>query len=235
MLMKLLFTFFYISLFLIPAFASKPEAEALLKWKTSLMNQNNPLLSSWSLDPTSNLTWTNRTTDTAPCTWYGVRCNDHWVVTKLNLSVSRLNGTLANFTFSSFTSLTHLELRQNDVFGSIPGEIRHLSKLVFLDLSGNRFSGTIPQEIGMLMHLETLSLHSNNLEGHIPISLGDLSKLGYLRVDDNKLSGSIPQELEILDNLVKVNMSFNFLTGYIPSGLGNLSKLLTDLLIQMIR
>ncbi|KAI3732695.1 hypothetical protein L1987_63902 [Smallanthus sonchifolius] len=157
-------------------------------------------------------------------------------VVKLNLSTSRLNGTLTNFTFSSFTSLTHLELRRNDIFGSIPAEIMYLSKLVFLDLSGNHFSRTIPQEIGMLVNLETLSFHSNNLEGHIPVSFGNLTNLGYLRVDDNKLSGYIPREVGNLENLVKVNMSFNFLTGHVPfchnelSGqipisIGNLSKL----------
>ncbi|KAI3819553.1 hypothetical protein L1987_13394 [Smallanthus sonchifolius] len=225
MLLKLLFLLFIPFSSSLPAFASKSEADALHKWKTSLITQNNNLLTSWSLDPTGNLTHINRTTSTAPCTWYGVHCNDHGDVTKLILSNSKLNGTLENFTFSSLTSLRHLELRLNDVFGPIPDEIMHLSKLVFLDLSGNHFCGTIPQEIGMLIDLETLSLHSNNLEGHIPVSLGNLSKLGYLHVDDNKLSGSIPQELGNLDNLVKVNISVNVLTGHIPSDLGNLTKL----------
>ncbi|KAM0054137.1 putative non-specific serine/threonine protein kinase [Helianthus debilis subsp. tardiflorus] len=170
MIIKLLFILFTLFSSSVPAFASKPEAaDALLKWKASLINQSNPLLSSWSLDPTTNLNHVNRTTSTTPCTWYGVHCDDHGDVVKLNLSTSRLNGTLQNFTFSSFTSLTHLDLRLNGVYGSIPVEISYLSNLVFIDLSSNRFSGTIPQEIGRLTNLETLSLHSNILEGHVPV------------------------------------------------------------------
>ncbi|KAF5763096.1 putative transferase [Helianthus annuus] len=206
MLLNLLFILFIIFSSSLTASASKSEAAyALLKWKASLINQNNPLLSSWSLHPTR----INQTTSIAPCTWYGVHCNDRGGVIKFNLSTSGLNGTLQNFTFSSFTSLAHLELRQNDIFGPIPVEIRRLSNLMFLDLSCNRFSGKIPSEIGMLTNLETLSLHSNTLKGNIPVSLGNLSKLGYLRVDDNKLSGSIPLELENLYNLVKVNIIRN--------------------------
>ncbi|KAI3732693.1 hypothetical protein L1987_63900 [Smallanthus sonchifolius] len=195
----LLFILFVLLSSSLHVFASKPEADALLRWKTSLLNQKNPLLSSWSLHPIN--------------------------VVKLNLSTSRLNGTLTNFTFSSFTSLTHLELRRNDIFGSIPAEIMYLSKLVFLDLSGNHFSRTIPQEIGMLVNLETLSFHSNNLEGHIPVSFRNLTNLGYLRVDDNKLSGYIPREIGNLENLVKLSFSHNELSGQIPISIGNLSKL----------
>ncbi|KAF5763103.1 putative non-specific serine/threonine protein kinase [Helianthus annuus] len=129
MSLNLLFILFTLFSSYLPTFVAKPEAaaDALLKWKTSLTNQNNPLLSSWSLHPTTNLTHVNRTTSTAPCTWYGVHCNDQGDVVKLNLSTSRLNGTLQHFTFSSFASLTHLDLRLNDVFGSIPVGIRYLS------------------------------------------------------------------------------------------------------------
>ncbi|KAJ0453937.1 putative receptor protein-tyrosine kinase [Helianthus annuus] len=218
MLSNSLFILFILFSSSLPASGSKQEAAyALLKWKTSLINQHNPLLSSWSLNPTH----INRTMSTAPCTWYGVHCNDHGDVIKLNLSTSRLNGTLKNFTFSSFTSLTHLELRQNDVFGSIPVEIFYLSKLVFLDLSSNRFSGTIPQEIGMIMNLETLSLHSNNLDGHIPTSLRNLTNLINLRLDNlssNKIVGEIPVQLKSLTFLAFVNFSQNQLHGAIPEG-----------------
>ena len=80
--------------------ASKPEANALLKWKTSLVNRNNPRLSSWALAPDNNLTGTiNRNTSATPCTWYGVHCESRGNVEKLNLSASRLNGTLDHFNF----------------------------------------------------------------------------------------------------------------------------------------
>ncbi len=46
--------------------------------------------------------------------------------------------------------------------------ILDLSKLVWLDLAGNRLSGPIPSELGALERLMRLSLWRNDLTGSIP-------------------------------------------------------------------
>ena len=61
-----------------------------------------------------------------------------------------------------------------------------------LDLRDNELSGSIPSELGNLANLEGLGLHDNELSGPIPSELGDLDNLYWLWLDGNQLSGSIP-------------------------------------------
>ena len=46
-----------------------------------------------------------------------------------------------------------------------------------LYLNSNQLSGTIPDEIGHLVHLTSLWLFSNRLSGHIPQGIGQLTHL----------------------------------------------------------
>jgi Leucine-rich repeat (LRR) protein len=73
------------------------------------------------------------------------------------------------------------------------------SKQAFLDLSGNRLSGRIPSELGLLNSLRNLNLSSNNLSGNIPLALGHLTLLESLDLSINLLDGQIPTELTDID------------------------------------
>ncbi|KAK6246066.1 hypothetical protein SCA6_009156 [Theobroma cacao] len=207
------------------------EAKALLKWKSSLDNQSQSILSSWN--------------GSNPCNWVGIACNNDGSVTNISLGNYSLKGTLHFLNFWSFPNLVRLELRKNLLFGTIPSYIGNLSKLFFLDLaynglSGsipseqslfsslghisldhNNISGTIPQEIGKLRSLSQLILHENKLTGNIPSSMGNLSNLVNLYLGDNELSGSIPEELGMLRSLDLFDLVRNHLTGTIPSSIYN--------------
>ena len=90
------------------------------------------------------------------------------------------------------------------------------------------FTGTIPPEIGDLVHLRTLGLSGrwSSLWGHIPRELGKLRELRELNLKGNGLlSGSIPVELGRLENLQMLDLSKNQLTGDMPAALGRLSNL----------
>ncbi|XP_057789523.1 receptor-like protein 9DC3 [Salvia miltiorrhiza] len=93
---------------------------------------------------------------------------------------------------------------------------RLLEAFTILDLSSNRFSGSIPDCIGNLYSLRYLNLSHNNLMGHIPASLGNISVLESLDLSSNKLDGGIPRELTRLTFLEKLNLSMNNLVGQIP-------------------
>ncbi|KAM3322657.1 hypothetical protein P3S67_003808 [Capsicum chacoense] len=205
-------------------FASTEEATALLKWKATFKNQNNSLLASWK--PSSD----------ACNGWYGVICFNGRV-NRLNITNSRVIGTVYDFPFSSLRFLEHFELSMNNLSGTIPPEIGKLTSLIYLDLSINQISGTIPPEIGLLTRRQTLhifdnhlngsipeeigylrslteiSLSTNSLNGSIPASLGNLNNLSHLYLYDNQLSGSIHAEIGKLANLVKAHLEINQLTG----------------------
>ena len=149
---------------------SAEEAHALLKWKASLQNQNHPsLLPSWILYPVNA---TNTSTKLNPCTWFGISCNQAKSVVSINLTSTSLKGTLHQFSFSSFSHLSYLDLSMNQLFGNIPSQIGLLSELKYLGLSANQLSGEIPPEIGLLIHLEILYISRNQLNGSIPEEIG---------------------------------------------------------------
>ena len=95
-----------------------------------------------------------------------------------------------------------------------------------LNLWRNFLSGTIPPEIGGLIHLDYLHLGGNYfLEGPVPPELYDLSELRYLQFWDTSLSGPLPPAIGRLVKLESLGWSGSGLTGPIPPELGNLTKL----------
>uniref|UniRef100_A0A2N9F9Q1 non-specific serine/threonine protein kinase n=1 Tax=Fagus sylvatica TaxID=28930 RepID=A0A2N9F9Q1_FAGSY len=225
---------------------STEQANALLKWKSSLENHTQPHLSSWTLLPRN---CTNPKPSTTPCTWFGISCNPAGDVIRINLTSSGLKGTLHEFPFSSFPNLAAIDLYENELFGTIPPQFSNLSKLIYLDLSynklsgeippqigqltnievlhlvNNQFNGSIPRELGKLKSLTELALFTNALEGPIPASFGNLSNLVFLYLYENQIFGSIPPEMGNLSNLDVLQMDINLLIGPIPSTFGNLIKL----------
>ncbi|GLT75177.1 hypothetical protein SLA2020_469200 [Shorea laevis] len=88
--------------------------------------------------------------------------------------------------------------------------------MIFLDLSYNMLSGSIPKEIGTMPYLFVLNLGHNNFSGPIPEEIGNLRGLGILDLSYNKLEGIIPQSMTHLALLSEMNLSNNHLTGVIP-------------------
>lgn len=90
--------------------------------------------------------------------------------------------------------------------------------MIYLDLSYNMLSGTIPDNMGSMNFLQVLNLGHNNLNGNIPFSLGGLKVIGVLDLSHNNLQGYIPGSLGGLSFLNDLDVSNNNLTGSIPSG-----------------
>ncbi|KAL0306170.1 UNVERIFIED_CONTAM: Receptor-like protein kinase BRI1-like 3 [Sesamum radiatum] len=90
--------------------------------------------------------------------------------------------------------------------------------MIYLDLSNNHLSGSIPGNLGSMSFLEFLFLGHNNITGEIPFSFGGLKSVGVLDLSHNKLQGSIPGSLGGLSFLSDLDVSNNNLSGRIPSG-----------------
>ncbi|KAI3847826.1 hypothetical protein MKX03_032326 [Papaver bracteatum] len=145
------------------------EVDALLKWKSTLVNHTHSLLHSWKINTTGRTR--------SPCKWYGIVCNSKGSIAELNITGLGIQGTLHSFNFSSFSNIVSVYLSQNNLFGHIPSQICNLSKLMHLDLSVNTLSGYIPPEMGYLTSLHLLDLSQNQINGSIPQEIGHLRHL----------------------------------------------------------
>ncbi|XP_026431312.1 MDIS1-interacting receptor like kinase 2-like [Papaver somniferum] len=195
------------------------EVDALLKWKSTLVNQTHLLLPSWKIHSTASTT--------NPCKWYGITCNNQGSVVELSLVNLGLQGTLHNLNFSSFSNLVILQLSQNNLFGTIPSQIGNLRSLVTLDMSLNKLTGSIPASVGNLRNLTYLSFFQNELSGSLPIGINNLTQLKQLYLNGNKFSGYLPQNVcqsGILENFAA---GFNHFKGSIPRSLRNCTSLRT--------
>ncbi|KAL4591566.1 hypothetical protein LXL04_004535 [Taraxacum kok-saghyz] len=92
-----------------------------------------------------------------------------------------------------------------------------------LSIEGNRFSGSIPQEIVNMKNLQKLILVSNEFSGQLPDGLGKLTNLTDMRLSDNNFTGKIPDYISNWTQIEKLHMCY--LEGPIPSSISLLTKL----------
>ncbi|XXG89444.1 hypothetical protein AAC387_Pa12g1434 [Persea americana] len=156
-----------------------------LKTLKTLLKDPNGDLSSWAF---KNLT------EGFPCKFNGIECwhPDENKVQNIILSNMGLQGQFPSG-LKNCTSLTGLDLSNNDLSGSLPVNIDEIIPfLVTLDLSLNNFSGNLPTLLGNITYLNTLNLQHNQFIGQIPWQVGRLGRLSTFNVADNPLSGQIP-------------------------------------------
>ena len=114
-----------------------------------------------------------------------------WSLQFLDLSENLFAGSLPPLSVSKL--LVHVHLKGNRFTGSIPEDLLNSSGLLTLDLGGNNLSGNIPQSFSALSSLRILSLRENNFKGQIPHFLCQLSKISIMDLSSNGFSGQIPQ------------------------------------------
>ncbi|KAI8006972.1 Receptor-like protein EIX2 [Camellia lanceoleosa] len=93
--------------------------------------------------------------------------------------------------------LKMIDLSSNKLTGELPQQVASLAGLVSLNLSRNNLAGRIIQEIGQMKMLEALDLSANRLSGEIPTSLAYLNFLDVLNLSNNDLSGKIPSSTQL--------------------------------------
>ncbi|XP_042476451.1 receptor like protein 22-like isoform X1 [Macadamia integrifolia] len=151
------------------------------------------------------------------------------------------------------STLSHLDLSNNQIHGEIPSwiwDIGHYGFLNYLNLSFN-FLNKLEQPLPDQSFISTvlvLDLHSNILQGPIPVlpslitacmdlsnnsfqsiipsNIGDsLIINNYYSLSSNNLTGEIPQSICNAHSLEVLDLSNNSLSGAIPSCLANMDAL----------
>lgn len=100
----------------------------------------------------------------------------------------------------------------------------------FFHADGGVGGGVIPNEIGLLEHLENLSLVNNLLlRSTIPHAIRDNIELRQINLFNNSLSGSITDSIYGLPHLSYINLGSNRFTGVLEGRFGNeIEKIILD-------
>ena len=101
------------------------------------------------------------------------------------------------------TSTTVLDLRGQQLGGTIPTELGLLVKVSRLDFTECLLSGSVPTELGALVELAAaFILGKNELSSSMPTELGKLRKLtkDFQLYSNRRLCGSIPTEIQALSS-----------------------------------
>jgi Leucine-rich repeat (LRR) protein len=95
-----------------------------------------------------------------------------------------------------------------------------------LDLTHNKFNGSIPVTLGKCSALRVLESRYNSPSGPLPDELFNASSLEYLSFSNNGLHGVLDGARIInLKNLCHLDLGNNMLTGKIPDSIGQLKRL----------
>ncbi|MYB06634.1 MAG: hypothetical protein F4Y24_09810 [Gemmatimonadetes bacterium] len=163
----------------------------------------------------------NWLTDAPLREWHGVRTDGDGRVVELDLRFNELSGSIPP-ALGGLTELETLILFRNELRGPIPAALGELAKVRLVVLAGNRLSGPVPAELGELVSLEALFLHGNRITS-VPPELGRLDNLQVVNLSGNRLT-SVPGELGGLDSLRALSLHFNQLAS-VPPELGSLASL----------
>ncbi|CAL4953944.1 unnamed protein product [Urochloa decumbens] len=119
----------------------------------------------------------------------------------MSLSNNMLTGEVPPMICNT-SNLKVLDLSFNSLGGTIPPcMLQETRSISVLNLRGNNFRGSLPQNISRECALETINLNDNNLEGKLPESLVNCKMLQVLDVGDNQMVDTFPDWLGGLPEL----------------------------------
>ncbi|KAK8504678.1 hypothetical protein V6N12_046927 [Hibiscus sabdariffa] len=106
----------------------------------------------------------------------------------------------------------------NGLDGTIPGCVGNLtSSLSHIDLQDNNFHGKIPENFAKRCKLQSFRISNNHIEGPLPRSLVNCKDLYLLDIGKNKLNDTFPFWLGDLDQLQVLILRSNGLYGRLDS------------------
>ncbi|KAK7300319.1 hypothetical protein RJT34_11162 [Clitoria ternatea] len=201
-----------ILLLLVAIVLGNSDIDALLEFKKSIQN-----------DPFGLVTnsWDSKSLDSNGCpqNWYGILCSEGNVVS-ITLDNAGLVGEFNFLAISGLMMLRNLSVVNNQFTGNLL-HIGVMESLEFLDLSLNKFNGSLLSNFVQLHSLVYLNLSSNELGGTVPIGFYKLEKLKYLDLHANNFSGDVMDIFSQMGSVLHVDLSSNRFSGTLDLGLGD--------------
>ncbi|XP_027353067.1 receptor-like protein 32 [Abrus precatorius] len=140
----------------------------------------------------------------------------------LDLHFNQLQGKLPVFP----GQVAYLDYSGNNFSFSIPSDFgTNLSSIIFLSLSRNYLTGSIPKSLCNRSNMLVLDVSYNHFEGKIPECLTQSETLMVLNLQHNNFSGSIPDTFPVSCGLRTLDLNSNLLRGTIPNSLANCTLL----------
>ncbi|KAG0522984.1 hypothetical protein BDA96_07G084400 [Sorghum bicolor] len=155
---------------------------------------------------------------------------------KLDLSDNNFDHEIASSWFWKETSLRHLHLGYNRLFGQFHDALENMTSLQVLDLSFGLNQGLVMEgNFKNLCSLEILDLTENGMNGDIAVLMerlpqfliGRFNALSVLDLSRNNLAGNIPPELSNCTHLNTLDLSYNKIVGPLPPEFRRLTRLIT--------
>lgn len=156
----------------------------------------------------------NQFTGSLPSEW------SSWTsITTLILKNNQLSGSVPVSWATAMTKLEVLDIQVNQLSGTLPNEWASLTQLHELYANQNQFRGTLPSQWGsQWTSPRTVYLNNNELNGTLPASYGAWSSMTTLYLQYNRLSGTLPHEWVGMQSMQILSLKANALTGTVPSG-----------------
>ncbi|KAE8648301.1 phytosulfokine receptor 1-like [Cucumis sativus] len=124
-----------------------------------------------------------------------------------------------------FSRVVGLELPGERLRGNVSESLGDLVQLKTLNLSDNFFTNSFPSNLFSLQNLEVVDLSSNNFYGYAPLNITSPS-ITFLDISKNKLIGEVdPGFCHIPKQIQTLQLSSNRLHGKVLPGFGNCSFL----------
>ena len=151
---------------------------------------------------------------------------EHW---KFNANWPRNGSNITRNQICNQSNPNSVILYGVTCYNSVVNPISTISEIF---LPYNNLSGTIPATIAHMSNLQQLTLTGNPISGTIPESFYSLIKLNQLHLGHTDISGSISQNISRLRSLEILNFQYNMISGCIPESFYELNQTMTAIVLS---